>query len=38
MLAAYGGGGHQGAGTCQVSPGDVDRVLGEIIKHLKDNG
>jgi nanoRNase/pAp phosphatase (c-di-AMP/oligoRNAs hydrolase) len=38
MLAAYGGGGHQGAGTCQVSPGDVDRVLGEILKHLKDNG
>lgn len=38
MLAAYGGGGHQGAGTAQVSPGDLDRVLADIIAHLKQNG
>jgi len=38
MLAAYGGGGHQGAGTAQVSPGDLDRILADIIAHLKQNG
>ncbi len=38
MLAAYGGGGHQGAGTAQVSPGDFDRIMADIIAHLKQNG
>ncbi len=38
MLAAYGGGGHQGAGTCQVAPPDADRVLAEIIDMLHRNG
>jgi len=38
MLAAYGGGGHQGAGTCQPAPADADRVLAEIIETLKRNG
>ena len=38
MLAAYGGGGHQGAGTCQVSPADADRVIAEIIDTLHRNG
>jgi nanoRNase/pAp phosphatase (c-di-AMP/oligoRNAs hydrolase) len=38
MLAGYGGGGHQGAGTCQVSPAEADRVLAEIIETLKRNG
>jgi len=38
MMAAYGGGGHQGAGTCQPTPEDADRVLAEIIETLKKNG
>jgi hypothetical protein len=38
LLAGYGGGGHTGAGTCQVSPGDADRVVGEIVEMLKKNG
>lgn len=37
MLAGYGGGGHQGAGTCQVAPGEADRVIAEIIANLKRN-
>ncbi len=35
MMAAYGGGGHPGAGTCQVDEGDADRVLSEILARLK---
>ena len=38
MLAGYGGGGHTGAGTCQVAPGDADRVVAEIVEQLKKNG
>ena len=38
LLAEHGGGGHVGAGTCQPSPADADRVLGEIIETLKRNG
>ena len=38
LLAGYGGGGHQGAGTCQVSPADADHVLAEIVDTLKRNG
>ena len=38
MMAAYGGGGHQGAGTCQPLPADADRVIGELITTLKRNG
>lgn len=38
MMAVYGGGGHQGAGTCQPTPEDADRVIGEIIETLKRNG
>ncbi|HTU71032.1 MAG TPA: exopolyphosphatase [Candidatus Baltobacteraceae bacterium] len=38
MMAQYGGGGHTGAGTCQPAPGDADRVLGEIVTILKNNG
>ena len=38
MLAEYGGGGHVGAGTCQPTPADADRVLGEIVENLKRNG
>lgn len=38
LLAGYGGGGHTGAGTCQVAPGQADRVLAEIVEVLKRNG
>ena len=38
LLMEYGGGGHFGAGTCQPSPEDADRVIGEIVKTLKENG
>lgn len=37
MMAVYGGGGHQGAGTCQPKPEDAERVLGEIVETLKRN-
>ncbi len=36
ILAVYGGGGHRGAGTCQVAATDADRVLGEIIERVKN--
>ncbi|MBV8151348.1 MAG: exopolyphosphatase [Candidatus Eremiobacteraeota bacterium] len=38
LMAEHGGGGHFGAGTCQPPSEDANRVLGEIIKVLKDNG
>ncbi len=38
LMAQYGGGGHTGAGTCQPLPADADRVLGEIVTTLKNNG
>ncbi len=38
LLAAYGGGGHVGAGTAQPSAGDANRVLAEIVAALKRNG
>jgi nanoRNase/pAp phosphatase (c-di-AMP/oligoRNAs hydrolase) len=37
MMAGFGGGGHVGAGTCQPKPEDADRVIGEIVAHLKQN-
>ncbi len=37
LLAEYGGGGHKGAGTCQVKVADTDRVLGEIVERLKQD-
>ncbi len=36
LMASYGGGGHRGAGACQVSPADADRVLAEIVARLRD--
>ncbi|MFP3982152.1 MAG: exopolyphosphatase [Desulfurivibrionaceae bacterium] len=36
MLSCYGGGGHEGAGTCQVSPEDLDYVLQGIISQLRE--
>lgn len=38
MLAAYGGGGHVGAGTAQPAAADANRVLAEIVETLKRNG
>lgn len=38
MMSNFGGGGHQGAGTCQPVAADADRVLKEIIETLKRNG
>jgi nanoRNase/pAp phosphatase (c-di-AMP/oligoRNAs hydrolase) len=35
LMAEYGGGGHPGAGTCQVAAADADRVLGEIVARLR---
>jgi len=34
LLSHYGGGGHQGAGSCRVPDGEVDRVLDKIIQAL----
>jgi len=38
MLHAFGGGGHEGAGTAQPAKADADRVLAEIIAFLHRNG
>ena len=35
LMASLGGGGHRGAGTCQVAAEDADRVLGEILERVK---
>ncbi|MBW1679505.1 MAG: exopolyphosphatase [Deltaproteobacteria bacterium] len=37
LLSHYGGGGHQGAGSCRVPDGEVEGALDEIIKCLKRN-
>ncbi|MFO7761985.1 MAG: exopolyphosphatase [Thermodesulfobacteriota bacterium] len=37
MLSRYGGGGHEGAGTCQLLPKHVNHALKEIINQLKRN-
>jgi len=37
MLAEYGGGGHTGAGTCQVPTEKSEQVIKEIIQRLKEN-
>jgi len=34
LMLQYGGGGHAGAGTCQVNNADADRVLSELIQHI----
>jgi hypothetical protein len=38
LMARYGGGGHEGAGTCQPKTAEAKRVLREIVATLKDNG
>lgn len=36
LLSKYGGGGHMGAGTCQVPYDDADRVLHELLDAIND--
>jgi nanoRNase/pAp phosphatase (c-di-AMP/oligoRNAs hydrolase) len=38
LLAMFGGGGHEGAGTCQPAKADADRVIAEILSALHKNG
>ena len=38
LMHRYGGGGHRGAGTCQPSIEDSERVIAEIVAALKQNG
>ena len=35
LMLAYGGGGHDAAGTCQVENADAPRVLGELIERIR---
>jgi nanoRNase/pAp phosphatase (c-di-AMP/oligoRNAs hydrolase) len=36
LMAEYGGGGHEGAGTCQVSESEAEKVKQELIDKLQD--
>jgi hypothetical protein len=36
IMAAHGGGGHKGAGTCQVATRDADRVLANLIAAVRE--
>jgi nanoRNase/pAp phosphatase (c-di-AMP/oligoRNAs hydrolase) len=38
LMLAYGGGGHEAAGTCQVANEDADRVLGELVARINADG
>jgi nanoRNase/pAp phosphatase (c-di-AMP/oligoRNAs hydrolase) len=38
LMLSYGGGGHEAAGTCQVSNEDAERVLGELIAKINADG
>jgi nanoRNase/pAp phosphatase (c-di-AMP/oligoRNAs hydrolase) len=38
LMLAYGGGGHEAAGTCQVSNDDAARVLGELVAKINADG
>ncbi len=37
LMAEYGGGGHEGAATCQLSDEEADAKIAEIIERLKEN-
>jgi nanoRNase/pAp phosphatase (c-di-AMP/oligoRNAs hydrolase) len=37
-MLSYGGGGHEAAGTCQVSNEDAERVRGELIAKINADG
>ncbi|HNX48548.1 MAG TPA: hypothetical protein PKL08_00170 [Thermoanaerobaculaceae bacterium] len=36
LMARYGGGGHRGAGTCQLPTASAERVLGEMVAILRE--
>lgn len=36
LMSRYGGGGHRGAGTCQISTTSAERVLGEMLAILRE--
>ena len=38
LMSQYGGGGHKGAGTCQLEVGDADTKLKEIVDRIQKNG
>jgi nanoRNase/pAp phosphatase (c-di-AMP/oligoRNAs hydrolase) len=38
LMLAYGGGGHEAAGTCQIANAESDRVLAELVKRLNGDG
>jgi len=38
LMLSYGGGGHFNAGTCQVENEDADKVLGELIARINQDG
>jgi nanoRNase/pAp phosphatase (c-di-AMP/oligoRNAs hydrolase) len=38
LMLAYGGGGHEAAGTCQVPNDDAERVLGELLERVTADG
>jgi nanoRNase/pAp phosphatase (c-di-AMP/oligoRNAs hydrolase) len=38
LMLAYGGGGHEAAGTCQVANDEADRVLAELLEHVTAAG
>ena len=38
LMSQYGGGGHKGAGTCQLEVDDADTKLKQIVDTIKNNG
>jgi nanoRNase/pAp phosphatase (c-di-AMP/oligoRNAs hydrolase) len=38
LMLAYGGGGHEAAGTCQIANEDAARVLGELVERINRDG
>ena len=38
LMLAYGGGGHEAAGTCQIANAESDRVLAELVERLNADG
>ena len=38
LMLRYGGGGHEAAGTCQVPNPDADRVRGELVERITQDG
>ena len=38
LMLAYGGGGHEAAGTCQVENDEAERVLGELVERINQDG